>query len=62
MENVSDKNLKNYKITFDLIIEIESNHKFKANITLDLPTGNILQDGVGTLEDTELEKVVFKRF
>ena len=52
----------NFKITFDLIIETESNHKFKANITLDLPTGNILQDGVGTLEDTELENVVFKRF
>ena len=52
----------NFKITFDLIIETESNHKFKANMTLDLPTGNILQDGVGTLEDTQLENVVFKRF
>lgn len=52
----------NFKITFDLIIETESNHKFKANITLDLPTGNILQDGVGTLEDTELTNVIFKRF
>lgn len=51
-----------FKITFDLIIEIESNHKFKSNIILDLPTGNILQDGVGTLEDTQLENVVFKRF
>ena len=52
----------NFKITFDLIIETESNHKFKANITLDLPTGNILQDGVGSLEDTELTNVIFKRF
>lgn len=52
----------NFKITFDLIIETESNHKFKANMTLDLPTGNILQDGVGTLEDTQLENAVFKRF
>ena len=52
----------NFKITFDLIIETESDHKFKSNITLDLPTGNILQDGVGTLEDTQLENVVFKRF
>lgn len=52
----------NFKITFDLIIETESEHKFKSNITLDLPTGNILQDGIGTLEDTQLENVVFKRF
>ena len=52
----------NFKISFDLIIETESNHKFKANIVLDLPTGNILEEGVGTLEDTELENVIFKRF
>lgn len=52
----------NFKISFDLIIETESNHKFKANITLDLPTGNILEEGVGFLEDTELTNVIFKRF
>lgn len=52
----------NFKISFDLIIETESNHKFKANIILDLPTGNILEEGVGSLEDTELTNVIFKRF
>ena len=52
----------NFKISFDLIIETESNHRFKANITLDLPTGNILEEGVGSLEDTQLENIVFKRF
>lgn len=52
----------NFKISFDLIIETESEHKFKANVVLDLPTGNILENGVGTLEDTELENVIFKRF
>lgn len=51
----------NFKVTFDLIIETESDHKFKANITLDLPAGNILEEGVGTLEDTELNNVIFKR-
>jgi len=52
----------NFKISFDLIIETESNHRFKANIVLDLPTGNILEEGVGSIEDAQLEKVVFKRF
>lgn len=52
----------NFKILFDLIIETETGHKFKSNMVLDLPTGNILQDGVGTLEDTELNDVIFKRF
>lgn len=52
----------NFQISFDLIVETESEHKFKANIILDLPTGNILEDGVGTLEDTELNDIIFKRF
>lgn len=52
----------NFKVSFDLIIETESDHKFKANIVLDLPTGNILEEGVGSLEDTQLENVIFKRF
>lgn len=52
----------NFKLSFDLIIETETGHKFKSNIILDLPTGNILEDGVGTLEDTELNDVIFKRF
>lgn len=51
----------NFKLSFDLIIETETGHKFKSNMVLDLPTGDILKDGVGTLEDTELENVIFKR-
>lgn len=52
----------NFKISFDLIIETETGHKFRSNMVLDLPTGDILKDGVGTLEDTELNDVIFKRF
>ena len=59
--SVEDKDMK-FNISFDLIIETESNHKFKANVVLDLPTGNILENGVGTVEDTELKNVIFKRF
>lgn len=59
--NINANDIK-FKISFDLIIETESGNKFKSNIILDLPTGNILEEGVGTLEDTELTNVVFKRF
>lgn len=52
----------NFQVSFDLIIETESEHKFKSNVVLDLPTGNILEEGVGTLEDTELNNIIFKRF
>lgn len=58
---IAEKDVK-FKVTFDLIIETESNHKFKSNITLDLPTGNILEEGVGSYKDTELKDVIFKRF
>lgn len=51
-----------FKVSFDMIIETESNHKFKSNIVLDLPIGNIIKEGVGTLKDTELQNVIFKRF
>lgn len=59
--NVKSEDIK-FQIYCDLIIETESNHKFKANIIIDLPTGNILTEGVGTLEDNCLENVIFKRF
>ena len=50
----------NYNIAFDLIIELESGVKLKTKITLDLPTGNIIENGIETLEQTDL-KTIFKR-
>lgn len=49
-----------YKISFDLIIELESGIRLKSKITLDLPTGDILENGIETLEESDL-KIVFKR-
>ncbi len=58
---VKEEEIK-FNISFDLIIETESGKKFKSNIKLDLPTGNILEEGIGSLEDKELKDIVFKRF
>lgn len=49
-----------YQVKFDLIVELESNIKLKTKITLDLPAGDILVNGIETLEQTEM-KTVFKR-
>lgn len=49
-----------YEVKFDLIIELENDIKLKTKITLELPTGNILENGIETLEQTEM-KTVFKR-
>ena len=51
-----------FEISFDLVIETNSENRFKSRITLNLPTKNILEEGVGRLEETELKNVIFKRF
>jgi len=50
-----------FKVYFDLIIETGNGNKFKTNIVLELPTGNILEEGVSTKEDSQLENLIFKR-
>ena len=49
-----------FQIKFDLIVELENDVKLKTKMTLDLPTGNILENGIETIEQTEM-KTVFKR-
>jgi len=49
-----------FQIKFDLIIELESDVKLKTKMILELPTGNILENGIETIEQTEM-KTVFKR-
>ena len=59
--NINSENIK-FELSFDIIIETNENHRFKTNMKIELPTGNILEEGVGTLEDADLENVIFKRF
>ncbi len=50
-----------FTVSFDLIIETGNNNKFKTKIELELPTGNILKEGVSTEEESDLENITFKR-
>jgi len=49
------------EVNFDITIETESGDKFKASDTINLPSGNILDEGVSTQKVTDLSKLVFKR-
>lgn len=49
-----------YQVKFDLILELENETKLKTKITLDLPVGDILENGIENIEQTNL-KTVFKR-
>ncbi len=50
------------KISFDVIIETTSNKKFKSTLNFNLPTGNIIEDGMNILDKNNFDDVVFKRF
>ena len=54
VENIS------FNVQFDLIIELESNVKLKTRVSLDLPAGDIIKNGIETLELNDL-KTIFKR-
>lgn len=47
-------------ITFDMYIELVGGNTFKTTISLEMPTGDIVNDGVNTNE-IDLSKLVFKR-
>ena len=49
------------EISFDLIINLESDVSFKANIKQNIPIGNIANEGTISKEITNLKNIVFKR-
>lgn len=58
--NANYEDLK-FSISFDMTIVVENENTYKTQIVLDLPVGDITQEGVCTKEDSELKDVVFKR-
>jgi len=48
-------------VSFDITIETESGKAFKASTTINLPSGNILDDGVSSQKMTDLSRLIFKR-
>ena len=49
-----------FSVSFDLIIETTQN-KYQANITLDLPTGNLGEEENCYFEKTDMSDIIFKR-
>ena len=50
----------NFAVSFDFIIEVQ-NYKYKANIQLELPYGNIVENGTESIEKVDMEDIIFKR-
>lgn len=49
------------KVSFDITIKLISGVSYKANIKLDLPAGNIIEEGTSSKEEKDLSDIIFKR-
>ena len=57
--NLTEEDVK-FSVSFDFIIEV-SKHQYRAKINLQLPCGNIIEDGTASIEKTDMSDVIFKR-
>lgn len=49
-----------FDVSFDLVITVD-NCSYRANVTLQMPCGNILEEGTCSIEKTDFSDLVFKR-
>lgn len=57
--NITEDQIQ-FTVSFDIVIEIQK-HQYRANVTLDLPSGNILEEGTTSIEKTDMSDIIFKR-
>lgn len=50
----------NFTVLFDFIIEVQ-NHQYRASIELEMPHGNIIEEGTAVYEKNDMNDVIFKR-
>lgn len=48
-------------IEFDLVINLETDISYRATIKIEIPTGNISEQGTSTMEIENMKNIVFKR-
>ena len=58
--NITEDELE-AKISFDIIINTQLGKGYKANVSLNMPTEGILENGKAYIEITKLEEIIFKR-
>lgn len=61
IENITNDEIK-FKIKFDILIELRDGIKYKTNIELELPVGNILENGVEIREYNNIDNLIYKRY
>lgn len=50
-----------FTASFDITINLDSKKSYKACMNLDLPTGDVVENGMQSVEKTDLKDIIFKR-
>ena len=58
--NINNEDLK-AKLSFDIIISLDSEKTYQSNIIIDVPIGDIVSNGTTYEENVNLDNIVFKR-
>lgn len=58
--SIKNEDLK-FSFSFNILMELDSGRKYKANVDLDLPINDIVNEGTQSIEYTDLGDVIFKR-
>ena len=58
--NIALENLK-FTLKFDIVIDTSNDILYRGNFEIELPCGNIIEEGTSKLDKTDLSEVIFKR-
>ena len=58
--NIKSSDL-NINLNFDLTLNLQNKNSYRSNITLDLPIGDVINNGTTSIELTDLNKFIFKK-
>ena len=58
--SINNDDLK-FKVTFDILINLNSGKTYKSNIELELPIDDVVNQGIQSKEYNDLDNIVFKR-
>lgn len=57
---IAEETLK-MNLTFDIVIKLEDQKEYKANIAIDLPVEGVVEQGTVSKELTDMSDIIFKR-
>ena len=58
--SINNDDLK-FKVTFDITINLDSNKSYKANMSLDLPVNDVVNNGTQSLNIDNTDDIIFRR-